>query len=1065
MRKQLWAVPLVIVALALSGCESSTPVKDPPKDPPKETPAEITEVRVNTPVSQLLQGESAEINAAVLGTGTFNGAVTWTLQGGGTLSATTGPRITYKAPAVVDVDANVTVSATSVGNPGKSASVSFTLKAPHVTNVSLNTQDDMLFAQESTTLTSQVFGLGQYSRELTWTVTGGGTLSATTGESVVYTAPLSVNANAQATVTATSVRHPGISGSITLNLQVPTVTRVSITPASVSQLFERETVILQAGVFGAGPFSTDVTWTVTGGGTLSATTGTRVTYTAPDTVSEDTTVTVTATSAQTPERTASATLSLKRPRVNSVQVTASTTELYSQETVTLEATVTGGGAFNPEVSWTLQGAGSLSGNSGARVVYTAPATITADTEVTVTASSLADPTKAGSQTLTLKPSAITGVQVAAERATVYSNNSVVFTATLSGRGPFNAEVDWTLVGGGGSLEPLPSDPGNPTIRSARYRAPSVTAPVNVTVRATSRANATLTSEASVQVTLVPLTITEVSSATFSNWPGWLELHNNTSETLDLSAYALRAQSADTTNEQLQGIKVFRLPSRSLAPGAYIVVAGKYSNFVNYDSDQIVWLVEAPATAPLWSGDTFIELLHGESNETVDFVRFGNSTEAPLTPGAWKGATNLPAVPTTGSESFSFVRETGAADTNSASDWSSRAFATAAGPNDVPANAVDGDSDGIPDSAEVEGGRFAGLNLYAMGARADQRDLFIEVDYMQSSDLGIIPQKEALDKMVAVFARRGIRVHLDVGTLYSEGFDPANHNLGQTSAVLPYAPSLNLHNRAGEASSLYELKSAHMDFTRRAIFHYCIFGSSQNLDGSSGSSGRAEIIGNDLIVTLGEWGLHRDNEEEANQLINYQSSTLMHELGHNLGLRHGGNVNTNFKPNYLSIMNYLHQLAGLGPVSGSDAGDRYFYGHQLNGYTSVANLVNSPFTNTFVMDFSDGSGSDLNEEAVNEAGGLGRPDSTSVDFDVSGAVDTPRLDLNRDGVFQVLKDYNDWANIVLPFSLTESATNGTSLRSSQPAPRLSVVRDQQPLSDEEPPPPAFFEEQRRRRSAR
>ena len=37
---------------------------------------------------------------------------------------------------------------------------------------------------------------------------------------------------------------------------------------------------------------------------------------------------------------------------------------------------------------------------------------------------------------------------------------------------------------------------------------------------------------------------------------------------------------------------------------------------------------------------------------------------------------------------------------------------------------------------------------------------------------------------------------------------------------------------------------------------------------------------------------------------------MHELGHNLGLRHGGGDDVNYKPNYLSIMNYAFQFAGL-----------------------------------------------------------------------------------------------------------------------------------------------------------
>lgn len=37
---------------------------------------------------------------------------------------------------------------------------------------------------------------------------------------------------------------------------------------------------------------------------------------------------------------------------------------------------------------------------------------------------------------------------------------------------------------------------------------------------------------------------------------------------------------------------------------------------------------------------------------------------------------------------------------------------------------------------------------------------------------------------------------------------------------------------------------------------------------------------------------------------------MHELGHNLGLRHGGNDDVNYKPNFLSIMNYFFQMVLL-----------------------------------------------------------------------------------------------------------------------------------------------------------
>ena len=72
------------------------------------------------------------------------------------------------------------------------------------------------------------------------------------------------------------------------------------------------------------------------------------------------------------------------------------------------------------------------------------------------------------------------------------------------------------------------------------------------------------------------------------------------------------------------------------------------------------------------------------------------------------------------------------------------------------------------------------------------------------------------------------------------------------------------------------------------------------------------FGNDLLISLGGWGLKDVVGSARNILINYQAGTVMHELGHNLGLNHGGNEGVNDKPNYWSVMNYLYQLEGLDP---------------------------------------------------------------------------------------------------------------------------------------------------------
>ena len=70
------------------------------------------------------------------------------------------------------------------------------------------------------------------------------------------------------------------------------------------------------------------------------------------------------------------------------------------------------------------------------------------------------------------------------------------------------------------------------------------------------------------------------------------------------------------------------------------------------------------------------------------------------------------------------------------------------------------------------------------------------------------------------------------------------------------------------------------------------------------SGVSDVGGGDLMITLGLW----DNSVGSDFI---QASTLMHELGHNLALGHGGDLaEPNCKPNYQSIMSYLFQVRGL-----------------------------------------------------------------------------------------------------------------------------------------------------------
>ncbi|MBI3039272.1 hypothetical protein HYY75_09535, partial [bacterium] len=471
----------------------------------------------------------------------------------------------------------------------------------------------------------------------------------------------------------------------------------------------------------------------------------------------------------------------------------------------------------------------------------------------------------------------------------------------------------------------------------------------------------------------------------------------------------------------------------LAPGGYALIRGKGDDDLSTGT-QVVYLIELPNTVPFWGANGFVEILKG--GVTIDFVRFGSDVTAPTTVSEWSGGSTV-ALPSSAETDYgkSIARNVNNSDTNASGDWTLRSFATAGGQNDVSSD-VDGDGDGIPDSSEAPGSTFAGLPLYDWGARTGQKDIFIHIDYMNSSDPGVTPRKEALDKVKTIFNNHGYTIHFDIGNLY--GVTPADYALENRSHQVPYAQTLTLGASPGKAN-IYDYKNTYMNMARKQIFFYCLSGFSQNADGSAGSSGLGELKGNDFIVTFGNWGLNASTTAKLNKLINIQASTIMHELGHNLGLSHGGDVATNYKPNYRSIMNYMYQINGLPVIGNPKEGDRYYWyryknvdgqsgGSLFKQYFPSGNplddLHDNEETTSFNMEFSDGSGvSAINEGSISEPAGLKRAGSVGVDYNGNGNTTdgAVSMDLNpgEGTAIETLNDFNDWAAISVLFQRTFS----------------------------------------------
>ena len=574
-----------------------------------------------------------------------------------------------------------------------------------------------------------------------------------------------------------------------------------------------------------------------------------------------------------------------------------------------------------------------------------------------------------------------------------------------------------------------------------------------------------------------LKISEIASCFYTNVTCWFEIYNPTSATINLSSYQIQASSVNVSNGSLETpITTYTLPSFEIAAGGYAIVSGNVANLTQRGT-QLVG-VRSGDQVPFWTGSGFVELI--KDGATIDFVRFGSSSQTPTTSSQWSGASVIALPNSASSYGKSIVRlypDIATIDTNTASDWSSVDWTTPAGRNDVPVGAVDADGDGIPDSAEVSGGTFSGLDLYSMGARTGQKNIFIEVDYMDSTDPGVIPRRESLQMVVDSFNAQSIKVHFDAGITFGSGFSTTDFNLGQGSAVVVYEPCVTMDqttctSNTSSRRSIYDWKAEYMDLRRRNIFHYLLMGNSQNTNGSAGSSGVAETLGNDFLVTMGNYGFATTSGSPLNQLINKQASTLMHELGHNLGLRHGGNEVTNYKPNYWSIMNYMYQFNGLEQSPNTSTAFQRWRREIGDGSPAECSLSNSPCgsPSQFIMNYSDGTSSNLNEAALSEAANIGRGTTggSYADWDLNGSLTggTISRDLNGDSSLTILTDYNDWANLNFPFVRTHHSQFGAtnlSRSSRSETPRLdAMTNDLQPYIKEDPPSIKLLEDIRRAR---
>jgi hypothetical protein len=336
-------------------------------------------------------------------------------------------------------------------------------------------------------------------------------------------------------------------------------------------------------------------------------------------------------------------------------------------------------------------------------------------------------------------------------------------------------------------------------------------------------------------------------------------------------------------------------------------------------------------------------------------------------------------------------------------------------------------DGIPDDwkrngVTIDPGDGSGpqfIDLPAMGADVNKPDIFVQIDFMASATHSHALSAAAIKTVVDAFANApyisrsgsiGINLHIDAGPS-----SIMNFGTGQTWGPLSKARQLGEVPRLGTATvdgsgnilvynwtEFDKIKNQPGGFTssgRTKIFRYCI--SAHQLATGLNSGVARATPGSDFIIGLGTFAGVTDTN---------MAGTFMHELGHCLGLDHGGGDGTNNKPNYVSVMNYLWQLSGV----------------TRNG---TANII----------DYSNAALSALNEAALDETVGLGpaangvaikhwvpktaaapaafvqvADGSQPIDWNGDGVATNKNvaIDTNNDSSNGALTPFDDWKNLKL-----------------------------------------------------